>query len=109
VSLLGLLQVSAIEIKRSAGAPLEVAIVEGAVEKLRAVLMAALLALFGLLPMALSQGIGSETQRPFALVIVGGMVTTLAITLFVLPGVYYMLALERYSTPETEDEADETP
>jgi len=75
------------------------------VEKLRAVLMAALLALFGLLPMALSQGIGSETQRPFALVIVGGMVTTLAITLFVLPGVYYMLASERYTTPETEDEA----
>jgi cobalt-zinc-cadmium resistance protein CzcA len=108
VSLLGLLQVSAIENRRSAGAPLDVAIVDGAVEKLRAVLMAALLALFGLLPMALSQGIGSETQRPFALVIVGGMVTTLAITLFVLPGVYYMLALERYSTPETEDEADET-
>ena len=87
------------------GAPLDMAIIEGAVEKLRAVLMAALLALFGLLPMALSQGIGSETQRPFALVIVGGMVTTLAITLFVLPGVYYMLAAERYSTPETEDEA----
>jgi len=105
VSLLGLLQVSAIENRRSQGAALDLAIVEGAVEKLRAVLMAALLALFGLLPMALSQGIGSETQRPFALVIVGGMVTTLAITLFVLPGVYYMLASERYTTPETEDEA----
>src|SRR4051812_272403 len=105
VSLLGLLQVSSIETRRSEGAPLDMAIIEGAVEKLRAVLMAALLALFGLLPMALSQGIGSETQRPFALVIVGGMVTTLAITLFVLPGVYYMLAAERYSTPETEDEA----
>jgi cobalt-zinc-cadmium resistance protein CzcA len=78
---------------------------DGAVEKLRAILMAALLALFGLLPMALSQGIGSETQRPFALVIVGGMVTTLAITLFVLPSVYYMLAEERYITPEEEDEA----
>src|SRR6185295_4758628 len=102
VSLLGLLQVSAIENRRSEGAPLDAAIVQGAVEKLRAVLMAALLALFGLLPMALSQGIGSETQRPFALVIVGGMVTTLAITLFVLPGVYYMLAAERYATPETE-------
>jgi cobalt-zinc-cadmium resistance protein CzcA len=105
VSLLGLLQASAIEQHRSAGETLEAAIVEGCVEKLRAVLMAALLALFGLLPMALSQGIGSETQRPFALVIVGGMVTTLVITLFVLPGVYYMLASERYSTPETEDEA----
>src|SRR3954467_5191971 len=105
ISLLGLLQASAIETYRARGARLEDAIVEGAVEKLRAILMAALLALFGLLPMALSQGIGSETQRPFALVIVGGMVTTLAITLFVLPGVYYMLAEERYITPEEEDEA----
>jgi cobalt-zinc-cadmium resistance protein CzcA len=105
VSLLGLLQASAIEQHHSAGKSLEAAIVEGAVEKLRAVLMAALLALFGLLPMALSQGVGSETQRPFALVIVGGMVSTLAITLFVLPGVYHMLASERYTTPETEDEA----
>src|SRR3954462_1441289 len=104
-SLLGLLQVSAIEQHRAAGATLEASIAAGAVEKLRAVLMAALLALFGLLPMALSQGIGSETQRPFALVIVGGMVTTLVVTLFVLPGVYYMLAEERYITPEEEDEA----
>ncbi|TMI45081.1 MAG: efflux RND transporter permease subunit, partial [Betaproteobacteria bacterium] len=105
VSLLGLLQVSAIEQHRSTGATLEAAIVAGSVEKLRAVLMAALLALFGLLPMALSQGIGSETQRPFALVIVGGMVTTLVITLFVLPGIYYMTATERYITPEEQDEA----
>ncbi|HUQ74917.1 MAG TPA: CusA/CzcA family heavy metal efflux RND transporter [Burkholderiales bacterium] len=105
VSLLGLLQASAIENFRSRGSPLQEAIVEGSVEKLRAILMAALLALFGLLPMALSQGIGSETQRPFALVIVGGMVTTLVITLFVLPGVYYMLAEQRYITPEEEDEA----
>ena len=85
VSLLGLLLVSAIETRRSAGAPLDVAVIEGSVEKLRAILMAALLALFGLLPMALSNGIGSETQRPFALVIVGGMVTTLVVTLLVLP------------------------
>jgi heavy metal efflux system protein len=105
VSLLGLLQATAIETYRSSGRPLQEAIVEGSVEKLRAILMAALLALFGLLPMALSQGIGSETQRPFALVIVGGMVTTLVITLFVLPGVYYMLSEERYITPEEEDEA----
>jgi cobalt-zinc-cadmium resistance protein CzcA len=105
VSLLGLLQVSAIESRRGAGAELQAAVIEGSVEKLRAVLMAALLALFGLLPMALSTSVGSETQRPFALVIVGGMVTTLVITLFVLPGVYHMLAAERYSTPEAEDEA----
>jgi cobalt-zinc-cadmium resistance protein CzcA len=104
VSLLGLLVVSAIEARRAAGAELLPAIVEGCVEKLRAVLMAALLALFGLLPMAISTGIGSETQRPFALVIVGGMLTTLAITLFVLPGVYMMTASARYVTPEELDE-----
>lgn len=105
ISLLGLLVVSAIELRRRDGASLEAAVVEGSVEKLRAVLMAALLALFGLLPMALSTGIGSETQRPFALVMVGGMVTTLAITLLVLPAVYSMTAARHYITPE---EADET-
>ena len=105
IALLGLLLVSAAEGRRRAGADLAAAVVEGSVEKLRAVLMAALLALFGLLPMALSTGVGSETQRPFALVIVGGMVTTLVITLFVLPGIYYMTATERYITPEEQDEA----
>ena len=105
VSLLGLLLVSAAEGRRRAGADLDAAVSAGSVEKLRAVLMAALLALFGLLPMALSTGVGSETQRPFALVIVGGMVTTLVITLFVLPGIYYMTATERYITPEEQDEA----
>src|SRR5213079_1020960 len=98
VSLLGLLLVSAAEGRRRAGADLAAAVVEGSVEKLRAVLMAALLALFGLLPMALSTGVGSETQRPFELVMVGGMVTTLVVTLFVLPGIYYMTATERYIT-----------
>jgi cobalt-zinc-cadmium resistance protein CzcA len=104
VSLLGLLVVSAIEARRREGAALAAAVIEGSVEKLRAVLMAALLALFGLLPMALSTGVGSETQRPFALVIVGGMVTTLVITLLLLPAVYYMTASERYVTPEELDE-----
>src|SRR3954470_12848771 len=104
VSLLGLLLVSAIESRRAAGAALDVAVVEGSVEKLRAILMAALLALFGLLPMALSHGIGSETQRPFALVIVGGMVTTLIVTLVVLPVIYRLTATDKFITPEEEDE-----
>jgi cobalt-zinc-cadmium resistance protein CzcA len=105
VSLLGLLLVSAIEARRRAGVELLAAVVEGSVEKLRAVLMASLLALFGLLPMAISTGIGSETQRPFALVIVGGMITTLVVTLVVLPAVYYMTASPRYVTPEEADAA----
>jgi cobalt-zinc-cadmium resistance protein CzcA len=104
VSLLGLLLVSAVETKRSQGVPLDTALIEGSVEKLRAILMAALLALFGLLPMAVSTGIGSETQRPFALVIVGGMVTTLIVTLLILPMVYRLIASKKYITPEEEDE-----
>jgi cobalt-zinc-cadmium resistance protein CzcA len=54
--------------------------------------MASLLAMFGLLPMALSSGVGSETQRPFALVMVGGMLTTLIVSLFVLPSIYSVIA-----------------
>ena len=58
---------------------------EGAVARLRTVLMTALLAMLGLLPMALSHGIGSETQRPLAIVIIGGLVSATLLTLIVLP------------------------
>jgi hypothetical protein len=61
------------------------AILEGAVVRLRPILMTALMAGLGLLPAALSHGIGSETQRPFAVVIVGGLVTATFFTLLLLP------------------------
>lgn len=67
------------------GAKATPAILEGAVSRLRPILMTALMAGLGLLPAALSQGIGSETQRPFACVIVGGIVTGTLFTLLVLP------------------------
>ena len=53
--------------------------------------MTALLAILGLMPAALSTGVGSETQRPFAVVIISGLVTAVAVTLFVLPTVYSLL------------------
>jgi cobalt-zinc-cadmium resistance protein CzcA len=62
--------------------------VEGAALRVRPVLMTAMLSGFGLLPAALSTSIGSEAQRPLALVIVGGMVTTTILTLLVLPVIY---------------------
>ncbi|HEY1227448.1 MAG TPA: efflux RND transporter permease subunit, partial [Ramlibacter sp.] len=65
--------------------PVEEAAVEGAVGRLRAILMTALMAGLGLLPAALSHGIGSETQRPFAVVIVGGIVSATVFTLLLLP------------------------
>ena len=61
------------------------AIVEGAVSRLRPILMTALMAGLGLLPAALSHGIGAETQRPFAVVIVGGIVSATLFTLLLLP------------------------
>src|SRR5207302_3961054 len=66
VSLAGLLVVSAIETRRTAGVPLDEAIVEGPTSRFRALMMAAMLAILGLLPMAISRAVGSETQRPFA-------------------------------------------
>ncbi|MGO4686104.1 efflux RND transporter permease subunit [Hyphomicrobium sp. 2TAF46] len=94
ISLMGVLVLSAIDEFRHSGVSVRDAIVAGSVERLRAVLMASTLAMLGLLPMALSTSVGSETQRPFALVIVGGMVTTLIIALFVLP-VFYSLFVPR--------------
>jgi len=96
VSLSGLLVLSAIEKKRLEDPQdLGGAILGGAVARFRAVLMTALLAMMGLLPMAFGTGVGSETQRPFALVIVGGMVTTLLVTLFVLPAIYSLISRTR--------------
>jgi cobalt-zinc-cadmium resistance protein CzcA len=71
--------------------------------------MTTLLAMLGLLPMAISTGMGSETQRPFALVLVGGMVTTCATALFLLPVVYSLFASERWEQPDEEEVAEPLP
>ncbi len=88
----GVIMVEYINQLRARGLPLADAIVEGAVLRLRPIMMTALVATLGLLPAALSHGIGSDSQRPFALVIVGGLVASLAIGLFLLPTLYAFLA-----------------
>jgi heavy metal efflux system protein len=75
------------------------AVVEGAVLRLRPILMTALMAGLGLLPAALSHGIGSETQRPFAVVIVGGIVSATLFTLLLLPIFYQYFAKDSDSLP----------
>jgi len=67
---------------------LKASVIEGATLRMRPVLMTALLAGLGLLPAAMSHAIGSQAQRPLALVIVGGMLTTTILTLLVLPVIY---------------------
>ncbi len=105
VSLMGLLVLSAIEQRRrTSEEDLFLSVAAGASERFRAVLMASSLAMLGLLPMAVSTGVGSETQRPFAVVIVGGMLTTLLVALFVLPVLYTFITPQRLLTPEETDE-----
>ncbi len=64
------------------------AIVEGALARLRPVLMTALVAALGFVPMAFNTGIGSEVQRPLATVVIGGILSSTLLTLFVLPALY---------------------
>ena len=85
----GVLVVSAIRARLDAGQDLWTATFEGARERLRAVLMTAMLASLGLLPAAMSHAIGSETQRPIAVVVVCGTVSAALLTLMVLPVSYY--------------------
>ena len=68
--------------------PLHEAILQGASKRVRPVMMTALTAIFGLLPAALSTRIGSQTQRPLAIVVVGGMITTLLLTRYLMPVLY---------------------
>jgi cobalt-zinc-cadmium resistance protein CzcA len=84
----GLVLVSQIKRTRADGMDLESAVRESGVSRMRPVLMTALVAAFGFLPMAFSQGVGAEVQRPLATVVIGGIATSTALTLVVLPVLY---------------------
>jgi cobalt-zinc-cadmium resistance protein CzcA len=88
----GLVMMTFIDGLRASGMRAEEAIVRGAVTRLRPVLMTALVASLGFLPMALATGTGAEVQRPLATVVVGGLVSSTALTLFVLPALYGLFA-----------------
>ncbi|MBS0365257.1 MAG: efflux RND transporter permease subunit [Proteobacteria bacterium] len=77
---------------RSSGTPLDEAIRQGAILRLRPIMMTALVAALGLLPAALSTGVGTDSQRPFALVIVCGLITRLVISIFLMPVLYALVA-----------------
>lgn len=106
-SLNGVLVLSAIEERRKLRVPLDDAIVQGALDRLRAVLMTASLAALGLIPAAFSKAMGAETQRPIAVVIVGGTISAALLTLIVLPVMYQMLirVTERFSRSKPGNEA----
>lgn len=83
----GLVMMTAIRQRLDKGMPLDEAICDGALARLRPVLMTALVASLGFVPMALATGTGAEVQRPLATVVIGGLITATALTLFVLPAI----------------------
>lgn len=88
----GVILVSQLNKLRREGQPLHDAIVNGSVSRLRPVVMTALMAMLGLFPAALSTSVGSETAKPFAVVIIGGLITATILTLTLLPALYRYFA-----------------
>jgi len=89
---------------RAGGHTVESAAIEGAVLRLRPIMMTMLVATLGLLPAALSHGIGSDSQRPFAIVLVGGLMVDLVMSIFLLPTLYVWIAREDDVLPSAEPE-----
>ncbi|VXC47796.1 RND divalent metal cation efflux transporter [Pseudomonas sp. 8Z] len=97
----GLVMISFIRNLREEGMSLQRAVTEGALQRLRPVLMTALVASLGFVPMALATGTGAEVQRPLATVVIGGILSSTALTLLVLPALYRWA----YRREEQEEEA----
>jgi cobalt-zinc-cadmium resistance protein CzcA len=89
-----LVYISYVNELRLGGMPIAEAIRESAILRLRPIMMTALVAALGLLPAAVATGVGTDTQRPFAIVIVGGLITCLAIIIFLMPALYTLVARE---------------
>ena len=100
----GLVMVSFIKSLREEGMGMDDAIIQGALTRLRPVLMTALVASLGFVPMALNTGTGAEVQRPLATVVIGGIISSTLLTLLVLPGLY-RLAHRREAEEQTQHEA----
>ena len=96
----GLVLVTFIKQRLESGEPLEQAVREGCLVRLRPVLMTALVAAVGFIPMAVNVGVGGEVQRPLATVVIGGIITNTLLTLVVLPVLY--MSLKRRVRVEVE-------
>jgi len=99
----GVIMLEYINQLRARGRSIEDSAIEGAVLRLRPIMMTMLVATLGLLPAALSHAIGSDSQRPFAIVIVGGLMVNLAMSIFILPTLYVWFAREGDKLPESDE------
>jgi len=103
----GVVMIEYINQLRARGMPVHGAVVVGSTRRLRPIMMTMLVASLGLLPAAMSHGIGSDSQRPFAIVIVGGLLTELLLSLVLLPAFYAWVAGPNDVLPEEAEEATE--
>jgi cobalt-zinc-cadmium resistance protein CzcA len=100
---IGVIMVEYINQLRGRGRTIEDAAVEGSVRRLRPIMMTVLVATLGLLPAAMSHAIGSDSQRPFAIVIVGGLIADLLMSVFLLPTFYVWWARPTDHLPSSEE------
>jgi heavy metal efflux system protein len=100
----GLVMLTLIRELIAAGLPKEQAVVQGAVTRFRQVVIAALVALLGYVPMAIANGTGAEVQRPIATVVIGGLISATALTLLVLPALYARFGKADASRPHARGE-----
>jgi cobalt-zinc-cadmium resistance protein CzcA len=91
----GVVLVSHIRLLEAEGLPTDQAVMQGAMDRLRPVLMTALVASLGFLPMALATTMGAEVQRPLATVVIGGLLTSTLLTLLVIPALYTHMCRRR--------------
>ncbi len=104
----GVIMVEYINHLRAQGHSIEDAAVEGAILRLRPIMKTMLVAILGLLPSAMSRGIGSDSQRPFAIVIVGGLLAALLLSIYLLPTLYVTFARDTDKLPAVTGEWEET-
>jgi cobalt-zinc-cadmium resistance protein CzcA len=103
----GVIMLEYINQLRARGHSIIDAAVDGAILRLRPIMMTTLVATLGLLPAAMSHGIGSDSQRPFAIVIVGGLMVGMLINIFLLPTLYVWVAGDHDVLPAPEADFDE--
>jgi heavy metal efflux system protein len=103
----GVIMLEYINHMRAAGSSVEDAAIQGAVLRLRPIMMTMLVATLGLLPAAMSRGIGSDSQRPFAIVIVGGLLAALLISIYLLPTLYVTIARDTDPLPAADAQWEE--
>ena len=99
----GVIMLEYINQLRVRGHSIEDSAIEGAVLRLRPIMMTMLVATLGLLPAAVSHAIGSDSQRPFAIVIVGGLIAALVMSVFLLPTLYVWIARDGDKLPQMEE------